>query len=147
MGRRNLPFEVGNVGDGDPKSALGFARGFGERGYPNRVESKGLEGSEQGEPMGFIAPQGDCRTREGPLARGDPARGFSNTPRWPPLRCDAEITRLHDWIITMHSAILAETNGNMCRDKVIKGLLVREENDGHTATPTSHGGHARSLSE
>ena len=58
MGRRNLPFEVGNVGDGDPKSALGFVREFGERGYPNRVESKGIRRIRTGRADGIHRPTG-----------------------------------------------------------------------------------------
>lgn len=57
MARSNLPFEVAKVGDGDPKAALGFVRQFGELGYWNQLQRRGLEESEQGEPMQFIWEQ------------------------------------------------------------------------------------------
>ena len=55
-----------------PSRHLGSSVSLGNGAIRTGSRARGLEGSEQGEPMGFIAPQGDCRARDGALARGGP---------------------------------------------------------------------------
>ena len=77
------------------ESAMGIPRQpfrqFGERGYWNQLERRGLEGSKEGEPMRHISRQDDSRDSLGHERDGPLAVGFGSAPSWTALLSDAEI--------------------------------------------------------